>query len=252
VPKRSFNVAAVVALLVIVLIVAIIWGAQMIRSALVTAMVPPPGVMYPDAPPMPPVSSRSIEELLAQFERLLTKQAPEALASLQPGLSDAQIDELEKKHQFKLTLDLRAFYRWRNGSPRDATLVVFAEHRFVPLDEALADRDALRQQVSAGDAAQRKADAALFGYREKWIGVIMDAAGDGYYFDPARSEDHGSFFYCFAEDGSYVFFPAFRNFLASTIEGHERGIFKFGSGGAETVDFNGAVDLWKRYGAAHH
>ncbi len=68
-------------------------------------------------------------------------------------------------------------------------------------------------------------------------------------FDPGRSESEGSFFFCFAEDIDFVFFPAFRNFLAGTVEGHETQVFGFGKRGAETLDFNREMKLWERYGA---
>ena len=225
-----------------------------VRSALRRVMIaalpiPSPAQMYPDAPPMPAVVAEPPDVLLARFEGMLAQQAPQVLASLQPGLSDAQIDALEAKHQFKLTPDLRALYRWRNGSARDAKLAVFAEHRFAPLEEAIAKRDALRQQRQSAPADQRKLDDALIGHRDAWLGLIEDAAGDGYFFDPVRSEAQGSFFFCFAEDTTYVFFPAFRNFLAATIAGHESGALKFGPRGAETKDFGEAQKLWLRFGA---
>jgi len=76
----------------------------------------------------------------------------------------------------------------------------------VPLEEALADRDALRQQFQTASRAQRWVGSALMKYRGAWLGLIVDGAGDGYFFDPGRSEQEGSFFFCFAEDGTYLFF----------------------------------------------
>lgn len=75
-------------------------------------------------------------------------------------------------------------------------------------------------------------------------------AGDGHFFDPGRSESQGSFFFCFAEDGSYVFYPAFRNSLAAVVDGQKAGVFVAGSLGIETADFEKAQELWQRYGAA--
>ena len=56
---------------------------------------------------------------------------------MQRGLTDARIDALQAKHGFVLPHDLRALYRWRNGSPRDSRVDVFAGHQFLALDEAL-------------------------------------------------------------------------------------------------------------------
>ena len=64
-----------------------------------------------------------------------------------------------------------------------------------------------------------------------------------------RSESEGSFFFSFAEDGTYIFYPAFRSFLAAIVQGNESGVFRIGETGAETVDFNRAQALWDRYGA---
>ncbi len=210
---------------------------------------PPAGVMYPRAPAMPSAVRETAEDLLARLERLLRDRAPDVLTSLQRGLNDAQIDALQSKHGFVLPPDLRALYRWRNGALRGSRLDVFADHWFSPLDEALAARDVLRRQIQASTPVQQQAHAAYAGHRDGWLDVIVDLAGDGYFFDPGRSEAEGSFFFCFAEDGSYVFFPAFRNFLAGTIEGHESGVLTFGSHGAETADFVKAREIWRRYGA---
>ncbi len=129
-------------------------------------------------------------------------------------------------------------------------LDVFAGHRFVPFDEALTAREVMRRQIKAAATRLRRwAYATYVRHRDGWLGLIVDLAGDGYFFDPGRSEAEGSFFFCFVEDGSYVFFPAFRNFLAGIIEGHESGILKFGGHGAETVDFVRAREIRCRYGA---
>lgn len=211
--------------------------------------LPPPGELDPRAPAMPPAVPETVEDLLGRFERILRDRAPEVFASMQRGFTDARIDALQSKHKFVLPHDLRALYRWRNGSRRDSLRDVFAGHRFVPLDEALSARDVLHRQFKAATRAQQRSRAPYAAYRDEWLGLIVDVAGDGYFFDPGRSEAEGSFFFCFAEDGSYLFFPTFRNFLAATVAGHDSGVFRFASHGAETVDHFRAHKLWRRYGA---
>jgi cell wall assembly regulator SMI1 len=205
--------------------------------------------MYPPAPKMPAIVPETPEKLLARFEQLLREKAPRVLAALQPGLSDAQIDALQTKGKFVLPPDLRALYRWRNGTPRDSDIDVFADHRFAPLDEAVADRDTLRYQVRSQGYFARQVFGLFAGHRQGWLGLIVDLAGDGYFFDPDRPESGGSFFFCFLEDGTYIFFPSVRNFLAATVEGHNKGVFKFGTRGAETADFARSFKLWEDYGA---
>jgi cell wall assembly regulator SMI1 len=222
----------------------------MVRTVMEGLPDPTSADLYPPAPPMPAPAPESAEALLARYEKMLVAKAPKAFAAVRPGLTDAQIDALESKHGFKLTSDLRALYRWRNGEPANGPTHVFPDHKFVGLDDAVAARDVVRRQVKAQTPAQQQTYAAYAGHRDGWLDVLPDGAGDGYFFDPGRSEAEGSFFFSFAETGSYTFYPAFRNYLAAVVEGHEKGVFAFGAQGAYTVDFEKAEALWARHGVA--
>jgi cell wall assembly regulator SMI1 len=210
--------------------------------------IPAPEEAYPAAPPMPVPVAQTCPELLSKYGRLLG-QAPKVLSALRPGLKDAEIDALESKYHFKLPADLRALYRWHNGTDRPAWVDAFPDHMFIPLDQALAEREAMRQQIREATGAMQKLGVSWLGHRLGWLPLLTDGSGDGYFFDPAKSEAEGSFFFNFAEDGQFIFFPAFRNYLAAIIEGNASGVFKFGERGAETVDFERAQALWKKYGA---
>jgi cell wall assembly regulator SMI1 len=240
------RIASIAAIVVVILVALPVIVLRTIGSALLSSAMD----MYPEAPAMPPVVSDTMDDLLARFEAVLTQHAPNVLAAMQPGLSDGQIDALESQYAFKLPPDLRALYRWRNGTAPNSTLDAFPNHRFVPLDEACTARDVLRQQVRGTTVTQQRAYATFAGHRDAWLGLIVDAAGDGYFFDQNRTESRGSFFFCFLEDGSYEFYPAFRNYLAAVVAGHKAGVFRFGSQGAETADFYKAQTIWDRYGAS--
>ena len=60
-------------------------------------------------------------QLLAGLQATLETNAPLVAQSLQPGLSDAQISELETQGGFRLSGDLRALYRWHNGMSTNPT-----------------------------------------------------------------------------------------------------------------------------------
>jgi cell wall assembly regulator SMI1 len=239
-----------VAIIAIGVVVLRVKGPAMLPSILGAFIpVPSPEDAYPHAPPMPPVVTTPIADLLSQHEAFLKSNAPAISASLQLGLTDTQIDTIETKYGLKLPPDLRALYRWRDGTPRTAALAAFPDHDFVPLELALTNRDDLRKQVKAGTSEQQQVYSAYAGHRDSWVGLIVDAAGDGHFFDPARSESEGSFFFCFAEDGNYIFYPTFRNYLAAVIEGENSGVFAPGPQGLQTVDFLKAQQLWCRFGA---
>lgn len=233
---------AVIFLIAAAIVFLSLYGGAMLNSLL---------RMYPSAPAMPPVVSVTVEELLTSHESFLETNAPAVFTALQPGLSDSEIDRLEAAHSIKLTGDLRALYNWRNGIPRSVSTDAFPNHAFVPLEEALAQRDILREQVKAQSAVQRQFYAAFAGHSQDWVGLIQDGMGGGYFFDPGRSEPQGSFFFCFPEDG-YIFYPAFRNYLAAVVEGEKTGVFVVGPLGIETADFDEAQALWLRFGATPH
>src|SRR5262245_44368539 len=128
------SVAAVLLTIIVVVIVAMVL--PRLRSSLITAMLPSGGATYPSAPAMPAVVATPVEELLSQHEAFLKSNVPTAHAALQPGLSDAEIDAIENQHSFKLTADLRALYRWHNGTAPGANVDAFPNHQFVPLDVA--------------------------------------------------------------------------------------------------------------------
>src|SRR4051812_22287986 len=65
---------------------------------------------------MPEAVDGSTDATLKRFEDALRQHAPDVLATLQPGLSDERIREIDARFRLRLTDDLRALYRWRNGS----------------------------------------------------------------------------------------------------------------------------------------
>jgi hypothetical protein len=104
-------------------------------------------------------------------------------------------------------------------------------HRFLSLEEIVRERAAMRQQRSAESWLQRPAHAVFAGHRNSWITIMEDLAGDGYFYDPARKTSGGSFFYCFAEEGSYLYFPSFRNFIAAILDCYDSDAFRPAVGG---------------------
>ena len=245
--KRGL-IAACIGLLALIVIVALLLrfkGDSILMSLL---PVPSPEEMYPPAPPMPPAVSTPAEDLLAKYEAFLKAKAPAVFAALRPGLSDAQIDALEARHGLKLTGDLRALYKWRDGTPTAANVDAFPNHHFVPLDDALTQRTVLRNQVKRATPVQQQAYARFAGHSDAWVGLIVDGAGDGHFYDPGRSEAEGSFFFCFAEDGDYTFYPAFRNYLAAVVAGADAGVFTAGPLGVATADLAKAEQLYQQFG----
>src|SRR5512144_2296564 len=89
---------------------------------------------YPPPRGMPKDVESDIDRTLQRLETVLREHAPDVLSALQPGLSDDQIREIESAHRLRLTDELRALYRWRNGSSSDDRAELVPGHWFLPLD----------------------------------------------------------------------------------------------------------------------
>ncbi len=184
---------------------------------------------YPAAPQMPPVVATPMQDLLAEYEAFLAQDAPTVLEALQPGLSLDEIQRLEKEHNITLTRDLRELYQWRNGTPRESDANAFPYLWFVPLDTALQARATMAQKLeNEPDPRKREFYDDWASHRISWIGVILDPAGEGYHFDPQRTEAEGSFFHC---GEGYIFYPSVRNYVAQLVEEVRTGRLQYEEGG---------------------
>ena len=121
-------------------------------------------------------------------------------------------------------------------------------HRFMPLQEVVLQRSALRKEIEGISLVQRAAYSVFVGHRKSWVEILPDGAGDGYFYDPNRKDDEGAFFFHFAEEGRYLWFPSFRNFLAGVIEAHETGVYGRGTNSTLVEDYNRTQQLWSRFG----
>jgi hypothetical protein len=202
---------------------------------------------YPKPHTMPPVVSQGVEQLLARLQSALETNAPAVAQVLQPGLSEAQISALEVQGGFRLSGDLRALYRWHDGIATNSLLGLLPGQRFPSLEQCVAERLMVRQQAGAAPFVQRAAFGVFAGHRKSWVHVLDDGAGDGYFYDPERSEADGAFFYHMAEGGYYVWFSSFRNFLSGVIECYETRCIRLSADGKSLEqDAPGAEKIWQR------
>ena len=112
----------------------------------------------------------------------------------------------------------------------------------------ISERTVLREQIASATAAQNTAVTVFAGHKQDWVHVLNDGAGDGYFFDPHRTDTEGAFFFNFAEDGYYVWFPSFRNFLAGLIECYESGCIKLAADGKSLEeDFDRTREIWDQF-----
>jgi cell wall assembly regulator SMI1 len=206
-------------------------------------------IFYPQPTHLPENVHDDLATTLHRFEVALAAHAPDVLATLQPGLTDDEISAIESNYRLCLSDDVRAFYRWRNGTLPDSPHHLIAGHSFLPLDRAAQARAEIQRQSSTAPLIQRIAYSVLAGHRTNWLPMLDDFCGDGYFYDPGRRRKDGSFFYHFAENREYRFFPSLRNFLAGAAECYETGIYQIGRRSGAQEDFEKSFPLWRRYAA---
>lgn len=229
------------------LVVALAAMALVVIAVIIAAPSLERSFFYPKPHGLPKAVSLKTEQLLAELQAVLETNAPIVARSLQPGLSDAQILALENQGQFRLSEDLKALYRWRNGMPANSPCGLIPGQRFLPLDEFVQQRAQLSQQMASATSAQRAAFKVFAGYMKHWVQVLDDDAGDGYFYDPDRSDAEGAFFYHMAEEGYYVWFPSLNNFLSGTVECYREKIFKVAADGKGLEENSqGAQKVWDR------
>jgi cell wall assembly regulator SMI1 len=205
---------------------------------------------YPMPVAMPAAVPDDVRSALGQLESALRKYSPKVLDDLQPGLSEDEIASIQREHRLWLTDDLKALYMWRNGSRADSKTRLVPGHRFLPLQESLQMRAAMRRQVAGQTPVQRIFFEVFAGHRTGWMTVLDDGAGDGYFYDQARANSGGYFFFHFAEDRRYRFFPSLANFLTGAAECYENRIYSFDRDGHAVEDFELSFPLWPRYASS--
>ena len=222
------------AFVVAVVIVLAIAGPSMQRS-----------FFYPKPHDLPPVVGQTTEQLLTRLQSVLEANAPIVAQSLLPGLPDAQISALEAQGGFHLSDDLKAIYRWRNGMPTNSIVGLLPGQRFRPLDEFVHEQILMRQQMESAPVSRRVAFEILAGHRKGWVQVLDDGAGDGYFYDPKRTDAEGAFFEHMAEEAYYLWFPSIRNFLSGTIECYETKAIKVATNHSSLEeDFEQTQKIW--------
>jgi cell wall assembly regulator SMI1 len=201
---------------------------------------------------MPAPVAADVMRILADLEEVLLERAPGVLGVLNPGLSEKGMAELEARFDLRLPPDLRALYGWRNGQAGDTVIYLVPGHRFMPLEEALIERDHLKEAIRASRLVDRGVYAVVAGHRKGWVPVFDDFAGDGYFWDIRRGEKPGHFFYNMSEMTYYFYFPSVRDFLAGIVEGYTSGAIWLGVEEETTQeDFEATERIWTRYGVAN-
>ena len=211
-------------------------------------------LLYPAPPRLPAVVDKTMEQLLKELEVEMCAKSPDVLKNLLPGLRDFEIDRLEQFAGYKLPADIRKLYKWHNGQRDSGVLGPIPGHRFMPLQEAVKEKNNLWRKNHDRNLAQRVYLNSFIKHRKTWMPIFEDISGDGYFYDMAKREAPGAVFYCFNENNTYTYFPSIKNLLAGVVKCYKEGVFKV------VVDRNKATFIedyyqsrpfWLEFGSAN-
>jgi hypothetical protein len=167
---------------------------------------------------MPAVVPDSMNDLLVSLERELEKNRPEILSFLQPGISEAGLEQAEETMRQSIHPEMVELYRWHDGLANDQEL--FPGFGFWSLEESIQTNQELTRQYQA------KGMSLFMAHERNWLTLFPDPAGDGYYYDPSQNYETRGVFYNFRETGYYRYFPSIKNLLKAIVECYQSGAYR--------------------------
>jgi cell wall assembly regulator SMI1 len=248
--KRIHKIGIGIVIAIVVVMAAGYWAVK--KTQTFTQML-----LYPHSPPMPPIVSDPMPEILGHLESVLKTNAPQVLATLRPGISSNQISQLEQQYRVQVPEDIKTIYEWHDGAvPMMTTnyLDFIPIHRFVPLEEMLSEKANEKKGMATATSAQRAAYRVFAGYRNNWYCLFDDGSGNGYFFDPTRKPAEGALFCVFVEDNDFTFFPSAKNLMAGIAKCYEQSAYRVKPGSSHLEldeDYEQSKRIWKEFGASN-
>ena len=200
----------------------------------------------------------SEDEILSQFGGVSFKLSTE-LSELYRWHDDPNMTEAEMRRKlgpapFQLSREFIELYKWHNGVPLEAGKAApsfFEYHRFLPLDEALANF-----QVSYPIMKE-------FYELTDWVSVFQDPAGDGYGLSGAPEVmDEAPVVFLFEGEGVQVVFDSLAKMAETVARAFDEGAMIWEEGELDTDFFawgeiahrlNPGIQYWRDYvkGGSH-
>ncbi|HSI62294.1 MAG TPA: SMI1/KNR4 family protein [Candidatus Saccharimonadia bacterium] len=133
----------------------------------------------------------TIQNLWQRFEAWLLVSAPQAHASLRPGASEAQIEELEKLVGVKFPADIRDSYRLHDGQAREGPWLLDGRE-LLSLERIAEEWKVWKDLLDGGDFDGISSDPDEFvrsdWWHPAWIPLSYDGAGNHDCLDMAPTE----------------------------------------------------------------
>ncbi len=177
-----------------------------------------------------------MEEIWKRIEAWLTGNAPDTLADLRPGASDAEIKKAERAFAVSLPADLVESYKVHDGQ-RGGSGPLFGDYALLSLEHAVKEWKTLKRLKSAGvyefmhgnPAPRVKPDW----WNPRWIPVASNSSGDFLCadLDPARPGRPGQIVsFLHADPARALVAEDFKSWLSGFAADLEAGAYKVEGG----------------------
>lgn len=119
-----------------------------------------------------------MQSLLEKLDALIIDKRGDYYITLQPGLQEAGIKQLEQQYNITLPEDLKQLYQWKNGQSEDSYEAFVNNSMFIPLKEALS--------TAAENTSMIGNDFELENWwHPAWIPLFHNGGGDYICYDTA-------------------------------------------------------------------
>ena len=157
--------------------------------------------------------------LIGRMDRWLASNRPDYYALLQPGATDAELDEVEARLSLKLPEAFRQLYRWRNGQDPGSSNPLQFNRTFSTLEEVASAKEELDSMIGS-DFEDPKY------WRPGWVPFLHNGAGSHLCLDLA-AEDGGQVGQLVAfwkrDRDRPVEYPSLEAWLAALVASMENG-----------------------------
>ena len=174
-----------------------------------------------------------MHEIWKRIDRWLEANAPDLLASLNPGASDQEIAETESFLGVTFPDDVRASYRIHNGqAPDQGGLIEACE--LLALEDIRNQWSVWKELLDAGDFADSRSSPVgpivTDWWHPKWIPLTYDGSGNHHSLDlaPAPGGNVGQIIMMWHDDSDRpLIAPSFREWLGALADGLESGDYTY-------------------------
>lgn len=177
-----------------------------------------------------------MEKIWKRIEAWLEENAPDTLADLRPGASEADVKKAEKALSVRLPEDMAASYAVHDGQ-RGGSGPLFGDYALLSLEAAVKEWKTLKKLKSAkvfefmsGKPAPR---VTSDWWNPRWIPVASNSSGDFLCadLDPARSGKPGQIISFFHADAARdLVAKDFKTWLSGFAKDLEAGKYKVDKG----------------------